>query len=280
MKKHMLLSTAIIIYTLCAKAQKQDTAQLLVHYKFSHVQDTANRAHPYTDDMVLLVGTRAGVYKSYHALMVEASYQKQLAEALANSPDGNIRINRISTGPGTEYYQFPHEKKLFLTAGLSPMNAYVMESIYPVITWKISSDTATFGGLHCQKATGRFKGRDYTAWFCPDLPVHTGPWKLNGLPGVILEAYDAKKEVVFKFNGLEKATAYASMKLIKLPADAVKTTEADFTRLKELAQKDPAAFSRMLSIQAAGPDGRGPQMDVHLMPDPVIPNPIELTNRN
>jgi GLPGLI family protein len=68
----------------------------------------------------------------------------------------------------------------------------------PLIDWKISSDTATFGGLHCQKATGHFKGRDYTAWFCPDLPVHTGPWKLNGLPGVIVDAHDAKNEVVFQ----------------------------------------------------------------------------------
>jgi GLPGLI family protein len=177
-------------------------------------------------------------------------------------------------GSGTEYYQYPNEKKLFTREPMGPVSTYLMDGPMPVISWKISSDTATFGGLLCQKATAHFKGRDYIAWFCPNLPVHTGPWKLNGLPGVILEAYDAKKEVVFKFDGVEKGA-----NLIELPTDAIKTTEADFARLKQLSQTDPAAFSHALSAQAAGPDGTGPQMDIHLSFDPEPNNPIELTNK-
>ena len=84
------------------------------------------------------------------------------------------------------------------------MDDYLIQGSLPAIDWTISSDTATFGGLHCQKATSHFKGRDYIVWFCPDLPVHAGPWKLNGLPGVIVDAHDTKNEVVFTFDGVEK----------------------------------------------------------------------------
>jgi GLPGLI family protein len=153
-----------------------------------------------------------------------------------------------------------------------------MEDPLPVIDWKITSDTASFGGLLCQKATTHFKGRDYTAWFCPDLPIHTGPWKLNGLPGVIMEAYDAKKEVVFKFDGLEKP-ANTGVILIKLPGDAIKTTTADFERLQELSYKDPAAYSKALTMQAAGPDGNGPKIDAIRIPGPVMNNPVELKDK-
>jgi hypothetical protein len=123
--------------------------------------------------------------------------------------------------------------------------------------------------LHCQKATGHFKGRDYTAWFCPDLPFHTGPWKLNGLPGLIVEAYDTNKEVEFKFDGMEQvvpsdklATVAAAPpspgttvikfggmedsnedpNLIAIPTNAVKTTEKEFTRLQAAMKKDPQAL--------------------------------------
>jgi len=279
MKKQLLLAVMPLAAFFIAGAQKPDTVQLLVHYTFSHVRDTAHPASPYTESMVLLVGKHAGVYKSYRGLLQEMSFQKQLALQNTNSPGGSMGPGRRSAAPGVQYYQFPAEKKLFITEGLSPMNSYVMEGVFPGISWKISSDTATFGGLHCQKAVTRFKGRDYTAWFCPDLPVHTGPWKLNGLPGLIVEAYDSKKEVVFKFDRVERAAAGNSLMLIKLPADAIKTTEADFARLKELARKDPAAFSRMLSLQAAGPGGTGPQMEVSIMADPVINNPVELINK-
>ena len=56
------------------------------------------------------------------------------------------------------------------------------------IKWELSTEsTVTICGLQCTKATGTFRGRSYTAWFTPDIPSPAGPWKLGGLPGVILK---------------------------------------------------------------------------------------------
>jgi GLPGLI family protein len=302
MKKQLLLAAILLVAFITARAQKPDTARVLVHYKFTWIRDTANRAHPYTENLVLLVGKSASVYKSYDGMVADEQFKKAYAEAAANSPDGHMMINRRGAGSGTQYFQYPDEQKL-LTKDPLFFNEYVIEAPMPVIDWKISGDTASFGGLHCQKATCHFKGRDYTAWFCPDLPLHTGPWKLNGLPGVIVDAHDAKNEVVFKFDGVEKAVfteekpivdANVAEKdvplilrglddnpnLIVPPARAIKTTQKEFDKLKEAIRKNPDAVAQGMMAAQQQADGPAPDHIKIKMGHPIINNnPIELPEK-
>jgi len=308
MKKQFLLCAALLTAASMAGAQQTDTATYMVHYKFSHLRDTTNREHPYTENMALFLGKNSSVYKSYDKQLQDALFKKQVKEAMANSPDGNIKINRQNSGSPLQYFQFPTQQKFFRKESLV-INSYLIEDALPVIDWKISSDTASFGGMHCQKATAHFKGRDYTAWFCADMPFHAGPWKLNGLPGVIMEAYDAKKEVVFKFDGIEKVAppqlaAIASEPqtgdghrmimiggddsdtdpaIIELPARSIKTTDKEFTKLQDAMRKDPDAFvqAMMASSGMNGPgNGPRPQIKIKMGPQPVVNNPIELPEKN
>jgi GLPGLI family protein len=71
------------------------------------------------------------------------------------------------------------------------------------IDWELSEITREIGGYKCQKATAKFKGREYEVWFTPDIPISTGPWKLWGLPGLILEGKDKTGQVVFDFSSLK-----------------------------------------------------------------------------
>ncbi len=266
MKKQLILCAALLTAACMARAQQTDTAAYMVHYKFSHLRDTNNRANPYTENMALFLGKNSSVYKSYDKQLQDALFKKQVKEEIANSPDGNIKINRRNSGSPLQYFQFPAQQKLFRKESLV-INSYLIEDALPVIDWKVSGDTASFGGMHCQKATAHFKGRDYTAWFCADMPFHAGPWKLNGLPGVILEAYDARKDVVFKFDGIEKV---APPQLAAAASDAepgdelaqdeimiggddsryrpgnysaasrvIKTTDSEFTKLQEAMAQGP-----------------------------------------
>ena len=62
-------------------------------------------------------------------------------------------------------------------------------------------------------ATSDFRGRRWTAWFATDIPVSDGPWKLGGLPGLILEAYDQGDDyrytaVRIMESGLDPVTFY------------------------------------------------------------------------
>ena len=42
------------------------------------------------------------------------------------------------------------------------------------------------------RATGKLYGKQWTAWYTEEMPSSAGPWKLRGLPGLIIKAEDAE----------------------------------------------------------------------------------------
>jgi GLPGLI family protein len=269
MKFKSYLTILLLFVAVLANAQKADTAQAIIHYKFTHVRDTNNRDKPLVENMILRVGRSSSVYKSYDRQLQEEKVRRSIDEQMnSGSRDLKITSNISSLSPNVDYYQYPNEKKLYTVERLM-MNSYMIPESMSAINWKISADTATIGGLPCQKATTHFKGRDYTAWFCDELPYRAGPWKLSGLPGLIVEAFDNKKEVIFKFDGIEKVDntaktaateelsppatritfggaddASKNSNVIALPANAIKTTPKEFEEVREIMRKDPQAFAQ------------------------------------
>src|ERR1700761_4887207 len=130
MKKQLIMSTILIAISVSASAQKPDTAQVLVHYKFTHVRDTTNRDHPYTENMALYIGRNSSAYRSYDNVLEQAEFKKQVQAAMAASPDGHISIHRNKKGSGAEYYEFPNENKLARKEPLV-MESYLMEDAMP-----------------------------------------------------------------------------------------------------------------------------------------------------
>ncbi len=89
---------------------------------------------------------------------------------------------------------------------------YIVEDSLPAIAWVISSEQKELSGFKCQKATGAFGGRVYDVWFTEDVPVSTGPHRLWGLPGLILDARSRDNMVSFRFVSL-RFTKEASRKI-------------------------------------------------------------------
>ena len=49
-------------------------------------------------------------------------------------------------------------------------------------------DTVTIKGYLCKTARCEFHGQEWTARYTEEIPIFAGPWKLGGLPGLILDA--------------------------------------------------------------------------------------------
>jgi len=83
------------------------------------------------------------------------------------------------------------------------------DSIYSV-NWTIIQEEKKILGYECQAAIGRYRGRDYIAYFSNKIPISNGPDKFDGLPGLILEVKSTDGCVSF----IAKSIKYSEEKVL------------------------------------------------------------------
>lgn len=126
--------------------------------------------------------------------------------------------------------------------------------------WKISDSTKTFGGYPVQKAVTEFGGRSWVAWFTKDIPIPYGPYKFNGLPGLIMELYDAKKEYYFKVIKSEKIPEdYKRTSLENSISRAISVDRAKLNKLRLELYDNP--FKYIMNGRLTLPEGKKLQLD-------------------
>ncbi|ATN04110.1 hypothetical protein CRN76_01050 [Chryseobacterium indologenes] len=110
---------------------------------------------------------------------------------------------------------------------------YYKLSEEPKQQWNITDSVKISNNLRIQKATTRFGGRNWIAWFTKDIPMTYGPYKFNGLPGLIMELYDTKKNYYFKVIKSEKiADDYQRNSLNNYILRAISVTQKDLNKLR------------------------------------------------
>lgn len=64
--------------------------------------------------------------------------------------------------------------------------------------WKLIDESKTINTVNCKRAEINYKGRNWIAWYSTDIPIPYGPYKFNGLPGLIIKITDDKGEYDFE----------------------------------------------------------------------------------
>jgi GLPGLI family protein len=199
-----------------------------IHYEFYHLKDTTKPSKFYKEEMLLIFSKDVSQYKSYTKILSDSLFKAQLENSIKEQSSDNINIGRLNLkGSSDEFFYFKLTNKLFHLKPFRRIN-YIISDSFPKIIWSISDSTKSIGGYNCQKATTRFRGRDYEAWFTQDLPFPFGPWKLHGLPGIIMEANDSQHQVFFKFKEIEKEDSLGSP--ISFPSPIVMTSENELLK--------------------------------------------------
>ena len=142
------------------------------------------------------------------------------------------------------------------TIGMTTAKIYVSLPVYNKnfryeefnnINWQLLNEFRTIGKYKCQKATAKKYGRIWIAWFSKDIPFPFGPYKFSGLPGLILEVYDQKKDYVFTMYSFRKrkytclsANMYGKPKLVdkKKVFDFKRNSMQDINKFKQIVD-DP-----------------------------------------
>ncbi len=106
----------------------------------------------------------------------------------------------------------------------------VREPKFPIQKWTLADSSKKIGKFTCQRALTVFRGRVYEVWYTLEIPVSNGPWKLQGLPGLILEAYSKDKDKLFSysFEGIEIPLDDASIIKPPLTGDKIELLKYQF----------------------------------------------------
>ncbi len=108
-----------------------------------------------------------------------------------------------------------------------PPHRYLTSERMDDIGWTLQAEHDTICGHSCRKATGMYGGRTWIAWFAEDLPTRFGPWRLSGLPGLILRAVSEDGIHQFECVGVE---AVKESITYNVPEETVKCSRSKFVK--------------------------------------------------
>ncbi|PWN59351.1 GLPGLI family protein [Chryseobacterium viscerum] len=115
----------------------------------------------------------------------------------------------------------------------------------PVIkNWKLVNEIKVINTINCKKAEVAFKGRNWIAWYAPEIPFPYGPMKFSGLPGLIVKITDDKGDYDFE---LVKSVSDSQLKgrLINIKKSrytgAVETTQSKLKQAQRNNEANTAA---------------------------------------
>lgn len=199
-----------------AKKKKEEypRAELKVSYRYPHKRlRTDVKAYDAEYDMLLLANS--GYSKFF-------SPRTEYLDSLQSTPSGETIFNRmmregvkrhIETGDDSFIPQNQGSLYVFKSLSDSTVTVYdksgmlekgcYTESLDDFV-WEIGDSIKTLLGYECMLAETDYHGRHWKAWFTPEIPLHDGPWKLCGLPGLILEASESSGQHRFIATGIEQ----------------------------------------------------------------------------
>lgn len=74
---------------------------------------------------------------------------------------------------------------------------YSVNEKIPEMKWTMITGKKKINNYNCKKAQTTFRGRTYSVWYTEKIPISVGPWKFNGLPGLILSVEE--NEGIYKW---------------------------------------------------------------------------------
>lgn len=226
-----------------------DGARMEFIYEQTDVDTVLSRAK--TNSYILQVGRELTLYGDYMAYRVDSACNAmnwQVTHATFDSifslyPSGQMPDFLYDTR--ADLFKV-HERYLF--------DVYLYEDSTAHFDWTLLPDTTTVCGYLCRKAEATFRGIGWTAWYAPDIPMSFGPWKLKGLPGLVLWAYDDKGthdiKLISARRGNNSPIAFKRAGCFRMKRERVR-------KLMEKNKTSPASYKSLTGLSVSHADGNG-----------------------
>ncbi len=206
-------------------------------YHYSWCNDTTGQLddNHTTDRMLLQIGPDGlSKFSSYKNLTVDSLLmnitQEQVAEAALEG--------KLSNGEFMTIFKNYPEGRLTHTEKIC-MDWIRYEEDTPLIDWTQTDSVTDVLGYECRSAICNFRGREWTVFYSEDIPIMEGPWKLHGLPGLIMKATDRDGDYLFECIGIN-SKADRPITIYKVPYNS--TSRAKYYDTKHRYDVNPYAY--------------------------------------
>lgn len=208
-------------------------------YNYSWCVDTTEQLQENRDgDRMLLQigGNGLSKFSSYKNLTVDsiiaALSWEQISATVSSDP------TKLANGEFMTIFKNYPSGKLTHTEKIC-QDWFLYEEDMPTFEWELVDSLITVLGYECHGAKTIFRGREWTVFYTEEIPVMDGPWKLHGLPGLIMKAEDSDGHYSFECIGIN-SNANRPITQYKVPFN--KTDRKGFYDAKNRYEVNPYAY--------------------------------------
>lgn len=236
----LILLYSVLYYTQSYKGDSL-TGEFTYRLRAKFDKRTDNR---YEELFTLQVGNRRAFFAS--AISLKGDSVMENSRVTTKNYDGSITLSYKDNAviPKTNFnftvIQTNENVQYFDSAAMS-----LLTYKQPVISnWELADETRIINTITCKKAKVKFKGRNWIAWYAPEIPLPYGPMKFSGLPGLIIKITDEKEDFDFE---LVKSLSVSQLKgkFINIKKSrytgAIETTQAKLKQAQKTADENAAA---------------------------------------
>ncbi|WP_051882211.1 GLPGLI family protein [Chryseobacterium soli] len=214
-----------------------------VIYKVKIYPDTLSKQFSNEESTSLLINNNKSLFKSTQKAKSDSIALGIGKKQWSNVIDGKVILDMRNV-PSVKFKDevyLENGKQIIYKELLKTKFSFPLED---PIQWKIESDTKMIGNYLCKKATGKYKKRNYTAWFTESVPIPDGPYIFKGLPGLVLEVSDTNDYLSFSLISLKKV-----IKPIVLMKDVFATSYLTYVKARKNFLDNPAgSLSNQIGI--------------------------------
>lgn len=234
----------------CFSVHAQENDLYVVYNQiFDYSKPVERTAYLYADDNGSLY--EDDMLTQYRQSVIE-NEKRQKEQEKINEGSNSKSFRYIGEVKNNTFYKFKRDgnKVQFIQPVVKDRYAIITDNVQQ--NWKLSQEKKIISGVECFKATTRFRGVDWEAWYAPSVPYPYGPWKLHGLPGLIIEAHDVNKRnnytaVKIEFQKSDKLNKDLSSLVTSTITD--KVTMQQFVAMRDEIVDQPLFTDRETTVR-------------------------------
>ncbi|WP_061084588.1 GLPGLI family protein [Chryseobacterium indologenes] len=214
--KYIFLFLVLFVYTGLFSQQKDYS----FGYRLEYTPDSADVLNTKVEDFVLFIDKAKSYFVSENFLKRDS-----ILKAISNSQDITFNMSKV---PNTRFRSVVVKENAKVDFYDNILKYYFSYQEKPEFNWKLVNEKQKIGNYNCSKAETEYGGRKWVAWYTSDLPINDGPYKFNGLPGLIVKIEDSKSNYRYDLINVKQRS---------LP-DNVIFTEKYFKQHKAISKDD------------------------------------------